>query len=254
MTDSRLKMPPPKRTGPIRSVDGLFGPPHPPSDNGPAQAGSGRESASSTVSRGVELGYRVIGEYMRQGEAFARSNGSRPSEGDPVSSDPRKLTERMVEHASELATAWLEFVQTTLVGAPPAPGSRGEAGAQDPGAFDLGGPPAAATAAPPRTVPRAPSAPRRISIEIASKRRAEVTVDLHPEAGVAPLVAHDLRARDPDLPRIHGVTIGPPGTSDRVLVRIAVPDDQPAATYTGLVVDDATNLPCGSVSVRVFDE
>jgi hypothetical protein len=253
MTDSRLKMPQPKRTGPIRSVDGLFGPPRPPSDNGPPQAGSVRESASSTVSRGVELGYRVIGEYMRQGEAFARSNGSRPPEGDPASSDPRKLTERMVEHASELATAWLEFVQTTLVGVPPA-GSRGDAGAHDPGAFDLGGPPSPATASSPRTVPQAPSPPRRISIEIASKRRAEVTVDLHPEAGVAPIVAHDLRARDPELPRIRGVTIGPSGTSDRVLVRIAVPDDQPAATYTGLVVDDATNLPRGSVSVRVFDE
>jgi hypothetical protein len=246
-------MPRLKRTAPVRHWNGLFGPPpDAPSSDGGAPPSTDPRPPASGVARGVEMGYRVIDEYMRQGEAFARSNGSSRSAGGPPLMDPRKLTERMVEYASDLASTWLEFVQATMPPASKTPVA--QPARTDPGGFDIGlGPSHGGNAEPSRVATPATAAPWRTSIEIASKRRAEVTLDLEPDDDGAPLCAHDLRARDPEIPRIPGVTVVASGSDRRVLVRIHVPDDQPAATYTGVIVEDASNLPKGTLTVRILE-
>lgn len=249
---SRPKMPRLKRTGPVRNWDGLFGSPREATgaDDRPASA-PGPGGPASAVPRGVDMGYRVIEEYMRQGEAFARSNGSSRWPGSSPAGDPRKLTERMVEYASDLAAAWLELVQTTM---PPAgPGPAPPRASADPGGFDIGqSTTRGGESGSPRVETQAPAVPWRTSIEIASKRRVEVTVDLSPD-GAASLRAHDLRARDADIPRIRDILVVASAPDHRVLLRISVPDDQPPATYTGVIVEDESNLPQGTLSVRVFE-
>ncbi len=246
-------MPRLRRTGPVRNWDGLFGSPRdakPPVGGPPPEPG--HRPPASSVTRGVDLGYRVIEEYMRQGEAFARSNGSTRGTSAPSAADPRKLTERMVEYASDLAAAWLEFVQMTMP-APPA-SQTSPRPATEPGGFDIGR--AAPTPADPaavRTEAYVPELPWGTSIEMASKRRVEVTLDLKPEAGGALLRAHDLRARDPEIPRIRGISVTASAPDRRVLLRIDVPDDQPPGTYTGVIVEDASNLPRGTLAVRIFE-
>jgi hypothetical protein len=249
----RPKMPRLRRTGPIRNWGGLFGAPRDASTtDGATPSPPGPTPPATAVARGVDLGYRVIEEYMRQGEAFARANGSARSPGSPAAMDPRKLTERMVEYASDLASTWLEFVQATM---PPA--STGAAAARtraDPGGFDIGGAAQPRGESPnPAPETRASGLPWRTSIEIASRRRAEVTLDLARDIGDAPLCAHDLRARDPEIPRIRGITVLASPSDHRVLVRISVPDDQPPSIYTGVIVEDASNRPLGTLSVRIFE-
>jgi hypothetical protein len=300
MTDpNRYKRPDLERSQPVRSFRGVFGPPSTPQT--PAAAGgvdtaaaapNGSEPRQPGVPLGVDLGYRVIEEYMQQGQAFARAVF--PSGAPAGLPDPRKLNERIFKYASDLAAAWLEYVQTLsgsgamawpTPGTPAAPGSAQPAAADGGNAFDVtrrapsgqlgpfdmpgptnghastpvnghGTPPPArapAAAAPAHGDAReAAHQPFALAIDLASKKRAEVTLELKPGAPTA-LSAHELRAADPNLPRIGPVVIEVQPDQQRVVVRICVPDTQPAAIYNALILDDATNLPRGTLTVRIAD-
>jgi hypothetical protein len=192
------------------------------------------------------MGYRVIDQYIRQGQTFAQAGWpSRSSAASPL--DPQKLTERMFQYASDLAGVWLEYAQA--VGqAPVPPGSEGPAraapAAPHVGGFDIGSPSRADRASP---------VPPRVSIDVVASQRVELSVDLRPGAARCTLRVFDLRALDPELPRISGVTIEATPEDDRVLVRLELPEGQPAGVYTGVIVDHASHLPHGTLSVRVFE-
>jgi hypothetical protein len=286
MTDpNRFKRPELERSEPVRSFRGMFGPP---TSTTAQAAASSSEPPPAAVPLGVDLGYRVIEEYLQQGQAFARAVF--PSGAPTGLPDPRKLNERLFKYASDLAAAWLEYVQAlsgpagaawSPPGAPHAHGSAAgpaadggnpfEPAARHPpsgrlGPFDLPGvaqapsnghayaaPPAADVALhAPHVVADAALAAYAVTIDLASKKRAEVTVDLKPGA-LSALSAHELRAADPSLPRIGPVIIEVQPEQQRVVLRIAVPDLQPAAIYNALILDEATNLPRGTLSVRIAD-
>src|SRR3954470_18479632 len=125
----RIKRPPLPRTEPIRSWSTLFGAPSasatsappfgipglpnipgiagPPGMNG--AAGVGPEA----VRRGVEMGYRVVDEYMKQGasvaNAFSNPNRSRSaSSASGAEPDLSKMTERMMQYASDFTSLWYD--------------------------------------------------------------------------------------------------------------------------------------------------
>jgi hypothetical protein len=198
------------------------------------------------VPAGVDLGYRVIEEYMRQGQDFARSMWSPSGTLDPATMDPRRLTERMFQYASDLAATWLEFVQATMAGAP-ASGS-GAPAPRPPtmGGFDIHRPAPEGPPAPPGE-----SKDLLVSVDVSATQRVEVSVDLRPAAATT-LAVHDLRAAEAGAPRIAGVTVERQA-DERWLVRVVVPDGQPAGTYSGLIVDRETNLPKGTLAVRVYE-
>jgi hypothetical protein len=171
------------------------------------------------------------------------------------------MIERMFQYASDLASLWLDYTKATMGQTPftpPAAGRPPPSAAQHVGPFDLGGD---AETQPSRvaqgvkkgssqSVSEAPS----VSVDILSKGRAEVTVDLKPGSAKGALHVHDLRASSPRMPRISGVTVEGYALENRVVVRLKLPDDQPAGTYTGVIVEDETNLPMGTVSVRVVGQ
>src|SRR5262249_1880944 len=97
-----------------------------------------------------------------------------------------------------------------------------------------------------------PPEPTRVRIEIASVRPTEVSLDLRPYSGERPLVVHSLRAVDADKPRLTDVSFRAAAADDPASLRIAVPDDQPAGIYNGLIVDEETGRPLGTLSVRVI--
>jgi hypothetical protein len=228
------------------------------------------------VSRGADLGYQVIEEYMRQGQAFARATWApyMPQERRE-GVDARALTERMFQYASDFANVFMQYMELMTAsgargGAARAPAERGVPGAGL-GGFDLGTRPAAPPPSEPRASGGRPSGGRPVvekpspdgtmaetartpvSIEIASKRRAKVNVDLRRPVANGSLCAHDLRARNPSFPRITGVSIETTPQTGEVLVKIAVPEEQPAATYTGVIVDEVTNVPLGTLTVQILE-
>jgi hypothetical protein len=250
---SRTKRPELEREEPIRHWSSLFGP-RAPGDKGGADAAG---AATEPVSRGVETGYRVIDEYIREGQDFARRVWSPLGSMTPPASDPQKLSEQMFQSASELATAWLRFVQAAVPGSPSAPSKSAPAGAsaetKSAGGFDIDSAPSIAGS----DLPRAPSVdvPRSpvTSVEIKSNRRVEVSVDLKPGSQSRALLAHRLRAPDAAVPPLPAIVIECHPEDNRVAVRVQVPRDQPPGVYSGLVVDEHANTPQGSLSVQVFE-
>jgi hypothetical protein len=215
----RIRRPPLDRTEPIRAWSGMFG-------GGPL---------NDVVSRSVELGYRVVDEYIRQGQKAAGRFGSRALGADTLPSDVQDFGVRMMQYTSDVFGLWFEMMNAMMapLGAPTRP------------------PPARQNGNGHRPVERAPdvAARTRVRVEVVSTRPAEVAVDLRPDAAGRSLVVHGLRAADATLPRLDDVAIAADG--DGVALRIRVPPDLPAGTYNGLVIDDETSAPVGTVSLRV---
>jgi hypothetical protein len=218
----RVKRPKMERTDPIRNWSTLFG--------GAAAAG---ESATlnDVVARSVELGYRVVDEYVRQGQkAAARLTGG-AGDAEAVTSDMQELSARMAQYASDLTGLWFQTIDAMLANAG-------------------GGARPAAPAPSPAAVAGAPAEPVRVRVELASVQPVEVGLDLRPGTGSRPLIVHALRAVDPDRPPI-AVSVIPDSEKGAVRLRVHVPDDQPAGVYSGLLIDAEHTLPVGSLSVRV---
>jgi hypothetical protein len=258
-SETRRSRPKLERSEPIRRFTGVFGPP----TNGRTDSGdptSARPpSPADPVSAGVDLGYRVIDEYMRQGQEFAKRFWPGVPSSAPSAADPQRLAERMYQYATDLASVWLEYTQMTTGAMPFATPRSPTPNAAPVGGFDIGGTRAASTSPAAHAhdsrngAVGGPGEPPLISIDILSTVRAEVTVDLRPSVVSSTLSVHDLRAGDPGLPRIGGTTIEVDPADHRVLVRIRLPDGQPPGTYSGLIVDTRTNLPKGTLSVRVLE-
>jgi hypothetical protein len=258
----RVARPDPERTMPRRSWSTLFAPfggtdqeansaGGAATENGSANAGPGE-----TVARAVELGYRVIDEYIRQGQKAAQRLSTRTWSPETALRDTQDLTARMTRHASDLVGLWVDLLDTSnMTGAWRA---TAQSWTMDPSAPDAGSPAHGPsdhaddeTRSMPGAAGTAPPGRTRIAIEIASERPAEVIVDLRSEDTTRKLVVHSLRAVEPEKPRITEVGIEPATPHAPARLRIRVPTEQPSGTYNALVIDEETSRPVGSVSVRI---
>jgi hypothetical protein len=196
------------------------------------------------VSRSVEVGYRVVDEYLRHGQRVAERIGDRSLTPGAVVQDFQELTARMARYASDLMDIWFQLIELAAAGT--ARASPVRPAADDPI-------PATPAPAPPQSTapPEAPAASARVTVAVASLQPAEVTLDLRPGAAGLPLIVHALRAAEPDKPRLTDVTLEPTGEDGALCLRIRVPPDQPAGVYNGLIIDERTSRPAGTLSVRV---
>jgi hypothetical protein len=235
----RIRRPELERTEPIRRWPILFsGAPQTEGNSGSAA----RRSLNDAVSRSVDLGYRVIDEYIRQGQRAAQRFNDRSYGTQTMTNDVQELAMRVGEYASEFATVWFELIQAAVTGAAgrqPTPG--GTAVARESRAM-----------APERAAAEADH--QRVRIAITSPRSAEVSLDLRPDATARPLLVHALRAVDPEKPRVSDVTFEPALNGDPPTLRLRVPADQPPGVYNAVIVDGETSRPVGTISLRITPE
>jgi hypothetical protein len=261
MSDDRIKLPPLDRTGPIRSWAAMLGANGASaSSNAPASNGERPSAPGDVISRSVELGYRVVDEYITQGRRAAERLGVRPFA--PLASmapmalggDPQELGARMMRYASDFVGVWMQLMESaTNAGAlRPVPPAAAPPVAATATATATQAAPAAPTAANRASAP--PSDGTRVRVEIASLWPTEVVLDLRPEAARVAVIAHALRALDPELPRIDGVSFANGPDEDPPLLRVRIPPSQPPGVYNGLLVDRETSRPVGTVSVRLWRE
>jgi hypothetical protein len=235
----RAQKPSLKRDKPIRSWSKAFG---------GTSAGKTARAPNTRVSDGVRLGYQVIDDYLTKGQEAARTLGGAGGETlKAASTEVQRLTQRMFQYASDLASAWMELVQTmTATGlANQDAGDKADrprAAARDKQAASA---PARAEVSDPADQPCA------VSLEIDSPLPTETTIELRRRAIEQPIEVQALVSDDPKAPRLTGISIKPLPKTGRVLVRLRVPPKQPVGLYRGLIIDRATNLPCGTVAVRI---
>lgn len=245
-----VKRPKLERTQPIRQwatlFEGAAGEPPPPADgaapDGPPAA-DGSATLGDMLTRSVQIGYRVVDEYVRQGQKAASRFSRGPAATDGLTGDLQDFNVRMMQHASELFGVWFDFVDRYVAGglvsrpsgvpgAAPAGPAHGSGGTPEPAA--------------------APAADRaRVRVEVVSPWPTEVTVDLRPGAGGTLLIVQALRAVEPEKPRLEGIVFECATADAPPCLRVRVPATQPAGVYHGVLVDAQTSVPAGTVSVRV---
>jgi len=205
------------------------------------------------VARSVELGYRVVDEYLQQGQRAAERLGDRAYRPNVLRDDVQEVGMRMMQYASDFAGLWLEFMQMAAAGRsglgagtprdrPDATAPRG----QGPGPWGSAG------ESPEREATRTDGT--RVRIEVVSPWPTEVSLDLRPDAARRRLVVHALRTVDPNKPRIDEVSFRGGSEKEPAIVRVRVPADQPAGIYSGLLIDEESSTPAGMLSVRVNRE
>jgi hypothetical protein len=247
----RIQRPLLTRSEPIRSFAGIFGAPEPAANQSPKTATESPPGQSPPngdgVGRSVNAGYRVIEEYLRQGQEVARALWPGARGGSTPSAEPLNMTERMIRSASDFAGLFSEFLQTfSLPGTLPPPGSQPIPG------FGIADVEKDSHSPPSPSAPHEDDDPTLFSLDIQSKRRTEITLDLKPKSWTTVLDVHDLRSAGAGAHRLVGITATCLPDERRVVFRIRIPDRQPAGTYSGIVVDRSSNLPRGTLSVRVL--
>lgn len=251
----RLRREDPVRTEPIRNFSNAFrsepwedpdrygpGDPSGPGPAGPAGGERSRTSWSDVVSRGVELGYQVIEEQIRQGQRAARDLNDRPYDIGRMSDDLWEATERTFRYYSEMTGLWMQL----LAGMPwmsPAMGAWTR---------PWGRPPERGQEPEPRP---AESGWRRVAatLEVDSQRPVSVELDLHTPGDADLLLGtlglHSLEGHKP----LTDITFEPGVVRDGVHLRLRVADDQPAGFYSGAVFDQRSGRPQGTLSVRISE-
>jgi hypothetical protein len=252
MSDQRrLRREDPVRTDPIRDWATLYrrsdswGTHDSATDQEPAKDRVQDDSPNDMVTRGVELGYRVVEEHIRQGQRVAQQINNRSYSLGKVGNDVQELAERIFRDSTDLLSLWFGMVNS-LVGNPDLVRSFSRSWQPRPESQNNG---TSTNGVSPNPGPTNRGA--IVSIEIVSHSPVHVTLDLYPQSEGLSLVTDGLRARDPQKPPLTDISFEPSSDKARSSLRIRVPEGQPPDVYTGVVVERNTGLPRGTLSVRI---
>lgn len=248
----RVKRPEPARTGSVRGGWlGLFAAPGAAPAPGAGQArrqqdAQANEQSADPMARAVELGYRVVDDYIRQGQNAARLIEGGAYGPQAARQDAQEVALRFFQYASEIMGMWFDVLGVAATTQPAAPRS---AAPGDP----AGGPAEASSAAGSGTRARvdATRSRPRVSVCLDAARPVEVRADLRPPPGGSALQVHELRSASAELPNVRDVAIEWDDGGAELTVRVRVPRDQPPGVYRAVVVDMKTQVPVGTIELRI---
>jgi hypothetical protein len=246
----RLRREDPVRKGPIRNTSTYFRESN--SWNG-QESGSTQtqseeqspfEALDEVVTNGVKLGYEVIEKYLLQGQKVAEGIHNGSAEKNSKEDQVHWLLSSMLRLNRDIAGFWIDamesFIQNPdflwgLMGTR----SNGVAPSSD---------------APVEPAHSANGASTMVTIEVESNRRTQVTVDLRPSPTQRVLHVLALNASPGmGIPPLTDISFRWDRESAIPVVQLRIPDNQPAAFYTGVVLDPKTNEARGTLCVRIFD-
>lgn len=92
-----------------------------------------------------------------------------------------------------------------------------------------------------------------MGVEIVTRRPAQAWAEMHPSATPFTPQTDALRSADGQAPPLAGIQFMPHPSGKGLMLRIEIPDDQPAGTYSGVVLDVDNHEPRGTVCVRIAD-
>lgn len=249
--EERAKRPSLDRSTPIRSWNGLVRPPESPrgpggaADAAPDAAEAARtDRVDDVIVRSVELGYRVIDEYVKRGQAAAQRMQHGAYGANDMARDAQGIAGQLVRSATDLAGAWAEFF--TLANG----NGNGHAAPHANGAPTPNGDASVSGAAPSDSGPASAESsapPWRVRLRVRASRPVETALDLAAVPSDHAVVVHALRAADGGEGRLDDVTVE--AAAGVATIVVAIPAAQAAGTYTANVFDDVTNLPAGTITV-----
>jgi hypothetical protein len=270
---SRIKRPDPARTAPIRDWSNMFQSPaasagsaraadhaapnarlHESIANGANGPVSVRDSASpsSSISEearvGIETAYRVIDEHLQEGRRAAQEQ--RAGEAAPAAFAGAAGAGIATDSIQEIVAQGMRFYSSlamSLIKAIANSTPQPETAHRETAATGLAPAPLA-----PAPIPRAATASSpSIIVEIASSRMTRVTVDLAPSAATTEFVIGGLHALEADKPALREISLAIEVGSNRPVMRIRVPENQPPGVYSGVILERESGQPRGTVILRI---
>lgn len=268
---NRMKRPKLERDRPVRSFSTLFGAPasgraHSEPDGASETDGSessngssngadganGSAGAGRAVSETVEMGYRVIDDYLRQGqkvaEAFNPATWMNPGQGGS-NEELQKIAQRVMQYGWDFAGMWFEM-WSRMGGAgawPQGPWMAGMPFGPSPNGQQHGGGPERHASA-----DGMGAEPVRLEIDVRSSRATSTSIELRP-GKTHDLILQRLRPAAEDGLPIGEASLEPAADGHALKLKVTVPDEQKAGIYNALIVDSRTNLPRGTFSITVTD-
>ena len=235
----RLHRKDPSRTEPLRDWSRLLnsGRRTPPNDSRANESNGSNDAdgapASDAATRAIKLGYQVIEEHLAQGRRVAQTFGQGSYDPKKAGAEVQEFLQRAVRYSTEIMPLWLDLMNSI---------------ASSDAVRNLFSPTPAWAPAPKHESSRGGA----ITIELHSSKPATVSIDL--KEGVAgPLMTHGLRATNPDIPPLSGITFTSNNGNRHPVVRIGIPEKQPAGVYTGVIVESASGEAVGTLSVRLAE-
>lgn len=249
----RLRREDPERIGPIRNWSTLYrsadswGADAPVAKPMAAEETNHQSASSDAVTYGVTLGYQVIEEHLQRGRRIAQQINNRSYNVKGASNDVRGLVEQLMRDSANILSLWFN-VMSSLTSNPDLVRQFSPTDHKDP-----------SSAKPEASHQTASSVeeptPRNttVSVEIRAHGPTQVTVNLSPRAEQLFLATPGLHAMSTEKPPLTDITFIPSLDGNPAQLRIQIPPGHPPDLYTGVLIDRATGLPQGTLSVRVAD-
>ena len=250
----RLHREDPERTSPIRNWSTLYraadswGKDDPETKPAAEEGTNRRDAPPDAVSHGVTLGYQVIEEHIRQGQRIARQINSRPYNVKGTGNDVRELLEQLMRDSTNILSLWLNLL-SSFAGNSNLVRQFSRSSSKDPSSSERE---AFHQTTPPGEEPTARDT--TVSVEIRAHGPTQVTVNLSPRAEQLFLATPGLHAMSAEKPPLTDITFLPGLDGNPAQLRIQVPQGHPPDLYTGVLIDRATGLPQGTLSVRIVDQ
>ncbi len=200
---------------------------------------------------GIETAYRVIDEHLQEGRRAAQAQSGRGGGAGPgafatagpagvgiAAESIQEMVAQGIRFYSSFAPLWVSLVNSIA----------NSAVVRDNVAGGISAAPLALAPMPRSTTAMGPAP---IIIEIASTRMTRVTVDLAPHAGPPNLAIGGLHALESEKPPLKEIALTIEPGSNRAVVRIRVPESQPAGVYSGVIVDSESGEPRGTIALRI---
>lgn len=242
----RVRRPDLKRRSPIRDATNYLresgswteqAPSGASGENGRGQR-SNMGSFDDVVTQGVKLGYKVIEQYITQGQRVAEQI-SRPLQNGVPEAGTANVVQGVVRLYKDMADLWGNALD--LMVRNPVFWSWVGSLAQSNGVHGPG--------AAPGTLNGTGAA---FSVEITSRRPTEVMLNVGPSPQPYTPCVHALHASDPSVPSLTSIAFEKSPKSNMPVLFLKIPSKQPSGLYTGVVVDKDTNQPRGTLTVRVL--
>jgi hypothetical protein len=227
----RQRRPAPKRETPKRAVlargDEVNG------KETDLRAGAARDDG--VIGAVVAAAYRVVEDNVEQGRRAAERLRAAASETPEAAPNAKAVASRLVHITKDLGAAWVDLLVAVLR-EPEIRAIVDRITLQDRA----------------RPAASAPSPPLSIAQRVRSRKPLEVTLSALPPLPDGPPGVAGLHALGTGSSPLRDVSfaVDPTGALELTIV---VPDDQPPDVYTGTVVDIATRLPIGCLTVRVLE-
>jgi hypothetical protein len=221
----RRRRPVPERTEPIRAWSSFLAPESASAPNGgDRSAPPAGESALPGAGAAVEMGYRVVEEYLGQGQRVATNLASQAAGlAAPLGPGLQESTERLLREG----LLWWGQLLAALPGATPPTASTAKEAGPVRGSAEL-------------------------AVELSARCRASVRVSLAEAAEGVALAAHPLCAASGEAPPLTDVRVE--ATSAGPTLRVRIPDEQPPGVYSGVLYARASGEPCGTAMVRLGED